>query len=57
MNKSRPHATGKFDTHEELVQNALRLRKDRKMSYQSVARNCGISKTTAEKILKLIECE
>ena len=52
MKKTRSLATGKFTTYELLVENVVRLRHERGMSYASVARNCGISSTTAVKILK-----
>jgi len=56
MKKTKPLAKGKFKTHDELIENIIRLRNERNMSYASVARNCGISRTTVVKILKLVEC-
>ncbi|MFK5948014.1 MAG: hypothetical protein QM500_04480 [Methylococcales bacterium] len=55
IKKTRSLAKGKFQTHDELIQNVVRLRHERGMSYASVARNCGISSTTAIKILKLVK--
>ena len=54
MTKTRSLAKGKFHTREELIMNAFRLRHEWGMSYASIARNCGISNTTAVKILKSV---
>lgn len=47
----RTYATGKFNTSEELIENVMRLRIQRKMSFASVARCCHVSRTTVIKIL------
>lgn len=49
--KGRPRATGRYDTHEELVYNIVK-RKDEGLDLKSIAIRCGCSKGTVQNILK-----
>lgn len=48
----RPKTTGRFNTRRELVDRVRHLYFQTDMSVSSVARNCGVSQTTANNIIE-----
>ena len=51
--KGRPVTYGKFNTRDELKNNALRLKTERGLSISSIARICNVSAPTIRSILDI----